>query len=186
MKKFELVLEALSNLKTVGTVTFSSPALVKKILKPIDFEKAKIIVEFGAGDGCITKKILESMSPDAKLLSFEVNDKFIESLKSISDPRLILIHDSAEKLSHYLHAHGHEKADAVISSIPISLMDDSTTQNIMDEIKSTLAVYGKFIQLQYSLVSKKLYERNFASVDYDFFLLNLPPAFVYVCLPVAA
>lgn len=186
MKKIELFFEAISNLKTVGTVTFSSPALVKKILAPIDFSRAKLIVEFGAGDGCITRKILENMLPDARLISFEVNDKFIEGLKEIKDPRLILIHDSAEKLRHFMAVYGFSKADAVISSIPISLIPDATAQQIMDEVTGSLTSEGKFIQLQYSLVSKKLYKHNFGSVDYNFFPLNLPPAFVYVCLPKAA
>lgn len=63
MKQITLLSEAFKNLKTVGTITFSSKFLVKNIIAPIDFNKARCIVELGAGDGCITKAILEKCTP---------------------------------------------------------------------------------------------------------------------------
>jgi phospholipid N-methyltransferase len=37
---------------------------------------------------------------------------------------------------------------------------------------------GYYVQLHYSLLAKKLYEKTFGNVDINFVLLNIPPAFV--------
>lgn len=186
MKKMALLLESIKNLKTVGTVKFSSPRLVKNVIKPIDFKHAKTIVEFGTGDGSITRGLLNNMSKDAKLFSFEINDKFYELNKDNSDPRFHLIHDSATELERHLSQSGVENVDVVVSSIPISLLSKEDTQVIMSAINECLGPNGIYVQLQYSLVSKKIYEAAFERVNYDFFPLSLPPAFVYVCHPQAA
>ena len=102
MKSIEFLREGLRNLKTVGTVTRSSKHLCKGMIKHVDFQHARLIVELGAGDGVITKHILRNMHPDARLMAFEVHPKFCESLRRIRDKRLIVVEDSAEKLDEYL------------------------------------------------------------------------------------
>lgn len=186
MKKMAMLIESIKNLKTVGTVKFSSPRLVKNVIKPIDFSKAKTIVEFGTGDGSITKGLLDSMRKDAKLFSFEINEKFYDLNKDNKDPRFHLIHDSATELEKHLSSSGIDKVDVVVSSIPISLLSKEDTQLIMAAINECLGPNGIYVQLQYSLVSKKIYEAAFSRVNYDFFPMSLPPAFVYVCHPQAA
>ena len=62
--------------KMVGAMSPSSKYLAHKMLRNIDFKKAKVIIELGPGTGIFTKKILEFMQPDAKLLVFELNDTF--------------------------------------------------------------------------------------------------------------
>ena len=84
--------ESVKNLKTVGTITRSSKYLCKGMIKPVDFSKAKVLVELGAGDGVVTKHILENMRKDAKLLAFELNPKFCEQIREIQDERLIIPH----------------------------------------------------------------------------------------------
>lgn len=186
MKKMAMLIESIKNLKTVGTVKFSSPRLVKKIIRPIDFSQARTIVEFGTGDGSITKGLLANMHKDAKLFSFEINDKFYELNKGNTDPRFNLIHDSATELEKHLNSSGVDKVDVIVSSIPISLLSKEDTQQIMTAVNECLGENGIYVQLQYSLVSKKIYEAAFKRVKYDFIPLCLPPAFVYVCHPEAA
>ena len=48
------------------------------MIEPIDFKKAKIIIELGAGLGCFTDKILETMSEDARLIIFEISLDFCQ------------------------------------------------------------------------------------------------------------
>jgi len=181
MKKIAVVLESLKNLKTVGTIKFSGPKLVRKVLEPIDFSSAKNIVEFGTGDGCMTRELLKRMNKDARLISFEINEKFLELNKDIKDPRFNLINDSATKLQDYCNEHKMDKLDVVVSSIPISLLSKSDTNKIMRAMVERLGPNGMYIQLQYSLVSKKIYEANFSEVKYRFVPISVPPAFVYVC-----
>lgn len=182
MKQITLLSEAFKNLKTVGTITFSSKFLVKNIIAPIDFNKARCIVELGAGDGCITKAILEKMHPDAVLISFEVNDKFCDMInKDVNDPRLHLVCDSAEKIGEYLQKYGFGKADYIISSVPLVVLPKEIARNIEKEVTKTLVSGGTFVHLSYSPLQLKKFERMFSSVQIHFTLLNMPPAFVYIC-----
>src|SRR5699024_9623591 len=102
MNKINFFKQGIKNLKTVGTLTRSSRFLCKKMAEQVDYEDARLIVELGAGDGVITKAILERMSPDARLMSFEVNPEFCADLRAINDDRLIVIEDTATNLSNHL------------------------------------------------------------------------------------
>jgi len=182
MKQITLLTEAFKNLKTVGTITFSSKFLVKNIIAPIDFNKARCIVELGAGDGCITKALLEKMRPDATLISFEINDKFCELIKrEVTDNRLHLVCDSAEKIGEYLKQYGFEKADFIVSSVPLVVLPKEIARNIEKEVTKTLKSGGIFVHLSYSPLQFKKFEKMFSSVKLHFTLLNMPPAFVYIC-----
>lgn len=172
--------ESVRNLKTVGTITRSSRFVCRKMLSPIDFSKSLNIVELGAGDGVITRHILNSMSADSQLFTFEVNDVFIEKLKQINDPRLHVIHDSAENMEKYLSEGKVEKADHIISAIPFVMLPDDLTETILNKAFSMLKTGGVFVQIHYSLVLKKLYERIFGNVKVGFVFFNIPPAFILV------
>lgn len=174
--------ESIKNLKTVGTFTRSSKFLCKGMIKHVDFSNARVIVELGAGDGVITKHILKSMAPDCKLMAFEVNDRFIDQLNDIDDDRLIVIQDSAEYLSKYLKEHQLDHVDAVISAIPFVIIPEPTATNIVQSCKDHLIEGGQYIQVHYSLMAKKLYEKVFGKVNVSWVPLNLPPAFVLVCV----
>ena len=172
--------ESVRNIKTVGTITRSSKYVCRKMLSPIDFSISLNIVELGAGDGVITRHILQSMSADSKLFIFEVNDTFIEKLNQINDPRLYVIHDSAENMEKHLNKEGVDKADHIISAIPFVMLPDDLTENILKKAFAFLKEGGFFVQMHYSLVLKKLYERIFGSVKVGFVLFNIPPAFILV------
>jgi phospholipid N-methyltransferase len=168
--------------KMVGAMAPSSRFLAQKMLENIDFSQAKVLIELGPGTGVFTDKILEKMSPDAMLLIFELNDNFCNALKKrISDKRAVIIHDSAEKIEHYLSEYNLDKADVVISSLPLANFPQELRQAILDASHRSLKSVGKYIQFQYSLQSKKHIKNTFNDVSIDFTPLNFPPAFVYTC-----
>lgn len=182
MTKIDFFKEGIKNLKTVGTLTRSSKFLCKGAIKPIDFSKANVIVELGAGDGVITKHILKKMKPNAKLLAFEVNDKFCAQMReTIKDDRLHIIEDSAEKIGEYLASVGEKQTDYIVSAIPFVALPKDVGQKIVGEAHRTLKKGGLYTQVHYSLLAKKLYEGIFGNVDVNFVPLNVPPAFVMVC-----
>jgi phospholipid N-methyltransferase len=141
----------------------------------------KVIIELGAGDGAITQFILDKMSNDAKLLSFEINDVHFKSLKAIQDKRFIPILDSAENLNKYLKEYNLPKADTIISAIPFVVLPTELTLRILDICQEELNVEGFFVQFHYSMVMKNLYHKIFKKVDMEFVLLNAPPAIVFKC-----
>lgn len=170
------LLEYLQKPKTVGAVVPSSRFLAAKMLKPVDFSKARTIVELGAGTGVFTKRILKRMRKDAKLTVFEINPVFIAKLSTIKHPRMTLLAKPAEQLTRHV-----TKADVVISSLPLMSFPEKTVKKILAEVKKSLKPDGQYIQFQYGLKSRKLLKQLFAEVSLDFTPLNVPPAFVYRC-----
>lgn len=184
MSTIEFFKESIKNLKTIGTLTRSSKYLCKGMIKHVNFDDANIIVELGAGDGVITKHILNNMKPDAKLLIFEVNPKFCEMLRAIKDERLVVIEDSAEKLEIYLQQINAEKIDYIISAIPFVSLPDEVGYSIVGECYKYLKDGGSYIQVHYSFLMKKMYDTIFGNVDVNFVPFNIPPAFVFVSVKV--
>lgn len=172
----------LDNPKQTGSLIQSSPFLVDQILKPVNFQKAKVIVEFGAGTGVVTKKILDSMSKDSILLCFEVNKVLCKELKKeVKDPRLKVIPDGAEKLERYLKRHNVKEVDYIISELPLVVLPKEIGEKVLFQITKYLKKGGQYIQFQYSLTSRKKFKTMFPKMKIHFTLLNIPPAFVYVC-----
>ncbi|MFK7934597.1 MAG: class I SAM-dependent methyltransferase [Saprospiraceae bacterium] len=182
MTKIEFFREGIKNIKTVGTISRSSKFLCKGAIKHVNFENAKTIVELGAGDGVITKHILDSMRPDAKLIAFEVNGKFCDLMRERfdGDQRLHVAEDSAEKIGEYLKSIGETKADYIVSAIPFVALPKEVGRKIVGEAHKHLKKGGLYIQIHYSLLAKSLYEDTFGNVDVNFVPINVPPAFVMV------
>src|ERR1035437_8335874 len=151
------------------------------MIEPVDFNKAKIIVEFGPGRGVITLEIRKHMSQNAKLIVFEINDEFVEQLKEIPDTRMEVINDNAENIEARLKERGIEKVDYVISSIPLAMIPKKTEYAILNSVKKILNPEGALIQFQYSFASLKKLKEIFDDVQIGFTSRNLPPACIFTC-----
>jgi phospholipid N-methyltransferase len=101
--------------------------------------------------------------------------------KEFTDPRVILIHDSAEKIGEYLSKYDLSSTDAVISSLPLANFPTALKSKILKESFDRLNENGTYVQFQYSLNAKNLIKSQFPKVKIAFTPLNFPPAFVYTC-----
>jgi phospholipid N-methyltransferase len=174
--------EAIKNLKTSGTVAPSSRFLAKKMLKGINFSKVEVIVELGPGNGAITKYILKKLPPKATLICFEINDNFYQQLKTIKNPQLVVINASAEKIKEEINALGFSKTSHIISSLPLTIIPNQISNEILEKSYEILKINGLFIQYQYSLTYYKRLKTVFKeAISLDFEPLNIPPAFIYRC-----
>jgi len=151
------------------------------MIKPVDFNKARIIVEFGPGTGVITLEILKRMNEFAKLIVFEINTEFADELSKIPDTRMEMIKDGAENIEMHLKERGIGKVDYVISSIPLAMIPKKTEYAILNSVKKNLKPNGAFIQFQYSLASLKKLKEVFDEVKINFTSMNVPPAWVFTC-----
>jgi phospholipid N-methyltransferase len=181
LSKKTFISEVLKSRGTIGALSPSSSFLAEKMLNPINFQLANCIVEFGPGTGVFTHKILQEMKADAKLLAFEINPVFYDELQKINDKRLVLINDSAERIEHYLYQNQLEEADYIVSSLPFAMIPDEVVDNILKNSYQFLSQKGKFIQFQYSLNALSKLKAVYRKVKINFTLLNLPPAFVFIC-----
>lgn len=166
----------------VGSVVPSSKFLIEELMKNIDFENAKYIVEYGPGTGCITLQILKRARKDAKILCFETNRKFYNYLKkNITDKRAIMINDSAENIKKYLKKLDIPEVDYIVSAMPFSTLPKRKKSIIIEETKNTLENKDKFILYQYTNGLNSLLKEYFRNVKTTFVPLNIPPSFVYIC-----
>ena len=197
-------IKLIRNIKTTGTVTPSSKALIRRMLAPVDFAAARCIVEFGPGNGCITRELLSRMAPEARLLCMEVNNDFAARITRMTDdPRLQVHNACASTLQSILSAQpnpgaktpraethcanipgaGNPCADYIISSLPLALLNDDTVAAIIQTARQSLCPEGRFLQYQYSLAHYADLKSVFNQVRLHFTLRNMPPAFVYECSP---
>lgn len=160
----------------LGSAFPSSQFTTEKLLAPIDFEKARLIVEYGAGVGNISIEILRRMHKDAKLLVFEINDNLISFLKSeYDDKRLIASGRSASDVKQVLQQHNLGQPDYVISGIPFSTLPQGVAKKIMRATKNILKPGGKFLVYQFRNNVLEFLTPNFKHIDRNYELVNVPP-----------
>ncbi len=175
------MIEHIRHIKTSGTIVRSSPFLISRLLRRIDFRRARTLVQLGVGTGCITRAMLKRMRPDARLVSLELNEFFVEENRGIADPRLTLVQGCAGDLAEVVRVHHLGPLDVIVSSLPLAIMDDLLVERILRESDRLLKPKGLFLQYQYSLSQRGVLERRFRDVRVGFTLANIPPAFVYEC-----
>jgi phospholipid N-methyltransferase len=170
----------LANPRAVGAILPTSKKAVRDMLDMADFGQARCVAELGAGTGAYTEEILKRLRPDARLLGFEVDQDLVETLsRRLSDPRLEVIHDSAENIENYLSKG--EKVDVIVSGLPFTSLPEKIKRTMFEQVKRVLAPDGVMVAIQYSTFVQKDLERYFASVRRRVSLVNIPPAFLFAC-----
>ncbi|MFK7862655.1 MAG: class I SAM-dependent methyltransferase [Pseudohongiellaceae bacterium] len=180
--KFRDSLKLIKNFKTSGTITPSSPRLIRRLLSSIEFEPARCIVELGPGNGCVTHELLRRMHKDSILISFELNPEFFAQLQLIRDSRLHVVNVCASTIRDVLDGMGIDKVDHIVSSLPLALIDATVVDSILHSASVNLKSGGRFLQYQYSLKNYSDMKPIFSEVNLRFTFANMPPAFVYDCV----
>ena len=174
--------------KKIGSLTPSSRFLADRMLKNLPWEKFSHVAELGAGTGIFTKQIIERKNSACKVLVVEqdfsmrrmLEEKYNKSV--MPPPENNVIFDSfAENLRETLQEINFPPLDCVISGLPFANMEEDLRRRIIENVHGSLKRDGIFVMFQYSLQMKNLLRKYFSSVETNFFLLNFPPAFVYLC-----
>jgi phospholipid N-methyltransferase len=170
--------------RMLGSVIPSSRFLIRTLLGELDFERARVIVEYGPGVGTFTHQILARMRPDARLVALETNREFVHFLqKSTRDLRLHVVHGSAASVRGALRAHGLAQADFVISGIPFSTLPASEREAVLHATRAVLDPQGAFLVYQFSPMVLSSLRQVFSQVRRGFQPLNMPPAQLFYCTP---
>ncbi|MDE1919171.1 MAG: methyltransferase domain-containing protein [Patescibacteria group bacterium] len=175
MSKVHFLKTALQDYK-VGALTPSSPFVVRQIVKRLPRHSRACIVEYGAGDGVITKALLEHMPRDGKLVAIEMNPHFVALLKKIHDPRLQVIHGNVLKVCNDLSNLKLPRIDAVVSGIPFSFFSPSEREFVAEHTFRNLSEHGRFILYQISPLMLPCLKRYFKKkVELSLEVRNFPP-----------
>jgi len=170
--------------RMLGSIIPSSRFLIKQLLEPIDWDKAKVIVEYGPGVGGITAEILRRMRPDAHLIAIEMNPDFVGFLKrTLVDERIHVVEASAADVNDIMKKLGLPKADYIISGIPLGSMPRSVREPILHNTREALAPGGAFLVFQFTTRVLPDLNRVFRYVKRKFEPLNILPAHLFFCQP---
>jgi phospholipid N-methyltransferase len=166
----------------LGSVIPSSRFLVNQVLRPIDWQRARVIVEYGPGVGSFTGEILQRMRADARLVAIETNRDFVKFLRAqLPDERLQVVHESAAQVQAVLAQLALRKADYIISGIPLGSMPEPVRADIVSKTHAALEPGGAFLVYQFTARVLPALRRTFGDVRHSFELYNLPPAQLFVC-----
>jgi phospholipid N-methyltransferase len=178
-EKFQNLKTALKftlNLPTTGALFQTTKSAANEVCKYIEQDKIQTIIELGAGHGNITHVILKKMNQNSKLYVFEINADFCKILHKIKDDRLIIVNDSAERFDYYVK----NKVDCIISTLPLTFIQNSIISTILTKCKLQLIENGKISQILYSTFHLKKYKAIFSKVSFHT-NLSLPIEFIYHC-----
>jgi phospholipid N-methyltransferase len=170
--------------KHVASITPTSSVGVKRVCSKIDFSRDNLIVEYGPGTGVFSKYLLEKMGEDSRLILIELNKNFKSILKkNLRDPRVIIVHDSAENVLESLRSCKESEADYIISGIPFSFLDSDLKHRILYNTHRALRAGGKFLCYQTCFQTnnhlKVHLEKYFPHVTAKYELVNIPPLRIY-------
>ncbi|MEN6440065.1 MAG: methyltransferase domain-containing protein [Syntrophobacter sp.] len=166
--------------KNVASITPTSSVGVKRVCSKIDFSRNNLIVEYGPGTGVFSKYLLEHMRDDSRLILIERNRNFKSILKAkLKDPRVIVVHESAENVLETLRSCKESEADYIISGIPFSFLDPDLKHRILYNTHRALKPGGKFLVYQTCFQTnnhlKNHLQKYFPQVNSKYELANIPP-----------
>jgi phospholipid N-methyltransferase len=168
--------------KGIAAVTPSSKYLVKRVVEAMDLRSHKIVIEYGAADGVMTKRILGDLSSDGKLLALELNETLYGRLiRTHKDPRLACHCGDVREIEPIARQHGFVPGtiDVIISGIPFAFLSGRGRHELLLKTSEMLRPGGRFIAYQVTTHLIPLLKDYFRKVDTQFEVRNIPPHFVF-------
>ena len=165
----------------IASIVPSSKALVQRVSSKIDFEHARVIAEYGPGEGVHSRQIARRMRPDAQLLLLELDPAFSRDLERqfAGDPRVHVINVDAARLPQELKRRGIPNCDYILSGIPFSILKIDKKRALLQKTYDALTPGGRFIIYQVTNELKQ-HATVFDHAKSEYFLQNIPPMFITV------
>ncbi len=178
-----------ANPMRMGAAFPSGPLLAGQITDPIDFARARVIVELGPGTGAFTRMLVQRAHPACRVLALEL-DPDLAVYVAARYPRVEVINAGAQNLGEVLAERGLGQVDAVVSGLPFANFSAHQQTSVVDAVLAALRPGGAFVS--YSFVHAQMLptswrfrrdlKRIFGRLDIYPVLFNAPPALVYSCV----
>lgn len=164
----------------IWAITSSSKFLYNNMVCSIDFSTDIHIVELWPWNWVFTDKLLKQISMNSKISIFEIDEWFCKILKEKykNNKRIHIYEKSADSINNIFKENS---IDYIISSLPLAFIKKNQVLDILEKSKYILKEKWKFIQYQYFLQNKNQIKEVFPNINYKFTMLNVPPAFTYIC-----
>lgn len=168
----------------IASLAPSSPWLSRTTVRNVDWARAKVLVELGAGTGPITKVLAERARPETRVIVLELDPDFSRLLRErfAQLPNFDVIEGDCRDLAEILADRGIARADHVISGLPVPSFPRDLRRDLFRVVKQVLDPAGTFNQItEMPLVYWNFYRRFFDEVRFAFEPRNFPPAGAYFC-----
>lgn len=164
----------------VGSVVPSSRFVINRMLSRVDWANTKLFVEYGPGVGTFCQPVLDRLPRDGMMIVIDTNPLFIDYLRrTITDSRFVAVLGSAADVEEIVRAHGHEKADYVLSGLPFSTLPPGVAPAIAAATYRVIRKGGAFLVYQFRPKAKSFMARHFTRIDDAIEPLNVPPCFMW-------
>src|SRR5438552_9382882 len=165
----------------IASIMPSSKALVERVADKIDFARARVIAEYGPGEGVHSREIARRMRPDSQLLLFELDPAFSRDLERqfADDPRVHVCNQDAAALPQEMQHRGIAHCNYILSGIPFSILNIEKKRALLRKTHEALAPGGSFIIYQVTNELRQ-HAKFFDYAKSEYFLQNIPPMFITV------
>ncbi|MHB2025284.1 MAG: class I SAM-dependent methyltransferase [Elusimicrobiota bacterium] len=163
----------------VAAITPSSRFLVNRVMRGLQPERAKDVIEYGAAQGVMTRRILQKMPSSGKLLAIELNKDLFESLGQITDARLKILNGDVRSIDAIAAQFGMGSVDAIASGVPFAFLAVEERRQLLEKTVQLLRPGGRFVAYQVTTHLIPLLRQYFKKVKIEFEIRNLPPHFVF-------
>lgn len=148
----DFAMGSFNKLHTVGTVFPCSSYTAHELCAMLpELQEARpegiSIIELGAGDGAVSRVIVESyLRPQDKLVLIEIDEDFAEDLRMQFEAYKNVTVICGDVLDH-----APEKSyDAVICTLPFNAFSLSLTRSLIEKIKTFVCANGYFSRVEYA------------------------------------
>lgn len=148
----------------------------------IEGNRRRVVVEYGPGTGVVTQALLASkqLTQDSVVLLIEQDPSLTALLQdTIRDPRVHIVCDQAERAKRILTELGEERADYVLTSIPLSLIPPPQRTHLLKETSQLLTPNGTFIMWTVRGSLRRDIASVFAEVHAEREWRNIPPLWIF-------
>ena len=180
---------AVRNPSTVGAVLPTSGYVAAAVADVVPGSGRPTVLELGPGTGALSDAIRPRLPSGARHLAVEIDPEMVRYLRT-RKPWLEVIEGDVSRLRSLLWDAGVGEVDAVISSIPWTLLPAEQQREVLGQVAEVLKPTGVFTTVTYlttlwrsnTVAFTKLLRETFEEVlPRSAVWRNVPPARVYVC-----
>lgn len=168
----------------IASIWPSSKSLSRATIRQVDWEKARVIVELGAGTGPITAQVIERLRPQTKFIAIERDEDLFKVLKKRFEglPNVEVVHADVRDLGRILKTRHITKVDYFISGLPTPSLPEGVRKRMFVCVRKYISDQGVYSNItEIPFLYWRYYKSVFKRVDFHFVVANMPPGGVYHC-----